>query len=226
MRSPKISTNRFNPIIYKNIGISNPVDIADAFSDHLTTYLRSSCYPNTVDVGEAFQHLSNFPVNDKKILSFKKIDLDQLYSCICSIKPSFSDQNGDLPSFIFVDYYEIVDPHLLNLINAYTEMGVSPNSLKLAKVTPLFKKGNKKVVDNYQPICVLPFLSKVFDNVLLKQMISHLDSNNLLHSNQLGFRRGKSTIEAVHIMLDAIYDTLKSKISIPSMNFQLAKALI
>ena len=39
-----------------------------------------------------------------------------------------------------------------------------PNSLKLADVTPLHKKGRKDLKENHRPVSILPTLSKVFEN--------------------------------------------------------------
>jgi len=49
-------------------------------------------------------------------------------------------------------------------------LGAVPNALKLAKVVPVYKKGDKKLLSNYCPISLL----NVSDNIMEKLMYSHL----------------------------------------------------
>ena len=44
--------------------------------------------------------------------------------------------------------------------------GIFPNHLKIAKVTLIYKKDDKKIITNYRPISVLPVVSKVFETVI------------------------------------------------------------
>ena len=52
------------------------------------------------------------------------------------------------------------------IINQSLTSGIFPGRLKIAKVTPIFKKDNKMLICNYKPISVLPVISKVFETVL------------------------------------------------------------
>ena len=41
-----------------------------------------------------------------------------------------------------------------------------PNALKIAKVTPIFKTGEKDLIKNYRPISVLPCFSKILERIM------------------------------------------------------------
>jgi len=58
---------------------------------------------------------------------------------------------------------EVTEP-LLYLFNFSLSSGIVPNSLKLAKVIPVYKKGDKQIASNYKPISLL----NVFDKILEK----------------------------------------------------------
>ena len=51
--------------------------------------------------------------------------------------------------------------------------GIFPDKLKIAKVLPLFKKGNIHLFDNYRPISLLPSISKVFEKIVYKQVYDY-----------------------------------------------------
>ena len=72
--------------------------------------------------------------------------------------------------------------------------------LKLANVTPIFKKGDPTSVKNYRPVSVLPNVSKVFERVMLKQILEQM--NKYLSQNLCGYRKGFSTQTAVTMVLE------------------------
>ena len=52
------------------------------------------------------------------------------------------------------------------VINESIRDGVFPNTLKIAKVIPLFKSGDSEIPTNYRQISVLTYFSKIFEKVL------------------------------------------------------------
>ena len=45
-----------------------------------------------------------------------------------------------------------------------------PNELKLADVSPVFKKDGDLNKDNYRPVSILSYMSKVFEKIFYKQI--------------------------------------------------------
>ena len=110
----------------------------------------------------------------------------------------------------------LVDP-LTVIINQSLCTGDFPDNLKLAKVVPLFKKGNPHLLDNYRPISLLSTLSKIFEKVVFQQVYSYFTDNKLFYENQYGFRKHHSTELAAIELIDRIsgyMDTGKIPISI------------
>ena len=70
-----------------------------------------------------------------------------------------------------------------------------PDQWKVANVTPIFKKGDKQLIKNYGPISLLPICSKIFEKIIFKNLYSYLNTNNLLTTNQSGFRPGDSSLK-------------------------------
>jgi hypothetical protein len=59
---------------------------------------------------------------------------------------------------------------LKDLINDTLVSGLFPEALKVARVIPVFKKGDRTNVNNYRPISLLPVLSKVLEKVIKLQI--------------------------------------------------------
>ena len=102
----------------------------------------------------------------------------------------------------------ILSDHISELFNASIMGGYFPSCLKIARVVPIFKSGNRERVTNYRPISTLSTLSKIFEKLMYSRLIDFIKYNNILCSNQFGFQQGTSTGDAVLEFLDDIYDSL------------------
>ena len=59
-------------------------------------------------------------------------------------------------------------------------------------------------VKNYRHVSLLPFLSKILEKVVFKQVSDFLSQNNLLHAKQSGFKSGHSTETALLSVTEAL----------------------
>ena len=73
-------------------------------------------------------------------------------------------------------------------INFCIENSIFPSDLKVADVTPAFKKKSKTSKDSYRPISILPNIYKIYERCLYNQMQTYFD--NILSKYQCGFRKG------------------------------------
>ena len=84
--------------------------------------------------------------------------------------------------------HEIVKP-LTFIINQSLKTGTFPDRLKVARVRPLFKKGDNQLITNYRPISILPLLSKIFEKVMHMQLTYYLESNSLMATYTIWFQK-------------------------------------
>ena len=75
---------------------------------------------------------------------------------------------------------------------------------KCAKITALFKSGDRTNVSNYRPISILPTLSKILERAVHLQLYQYLITNNFLSNKQFGFRKGFSTTTALTSFADEV----------------------
>ncbi len=83
---------------------------------------------------------------------------------------------------------------LLNIFKKSFNSGIIPNQLKISKVIPVFKNGNKLMMDNYRPISLLSVFSKIFEKIVSLRLTNYFESNKLLSKVQFGFRKNHSTV--------------------------------
>ena len=94
--------------------------------------------------------------------------------------------------------------------NSFFE-GTFPECFKTAKIIPIFKSGDSNSTVIYRPILMLPLLSKIFEKLICDRLDSNLKSNNILCTNQFGFRKHSNSSDAIIEFLDYVSSSLDSK---------------
>lgn len=86
----------------------------------------------------------------------------------------------------------------LNTFNHCIDTGHFPTAWKSATLV-LLRKGEKPQdqTSSYRPICLLSGVGKLFERLLFNRLEAHLLSTGGLSPHQFGFRRGKSTTDAI-----------------------------
>ena len=113
---------------------------------------------------------------------------------------------------------------ITHIINQSLHTGIFPDKLKLAKVIPVFKKGDRTKLDNYRPISILPAISKIFERVIFDQLYIHFTHNNLFYESQYGFKKKHSTEFAVLELIDRITQSLDNGQTPINIYLDLSKA--
>uniref|UniRef100_A0A8C4DRA9 Reverse transcriptase domain-containing protein n=1 Tax=Dicentrarchus labrax TaxID=13489 RepID=A0A8C4DRA9_DICLA len=129
---------------------------------------------------------------------FSAIDLHQLTSIISSSKPS-TCLLDPIPTRLLKEVVPLIGTSLLDMINLSLLSGYVPQSFKVAVIKPLLKKStlDPGVLANYRPISNLPFLSKILEKVVAKELCDFLHNNSLFEDFQSGFRVHHSTETAL-----------------------------
>ena len=81
-------------------------------------------------------------------------------------------------------------------------MGTIPNDWKHAKVTAIFKKGERKKPNNYRPVSLTCIACKVMESIVRDQIMRHMRDNKLFTVKQYGFLDGRSTVLQLLVVLD------------------------
>ena len=146
--------------------------------------------------------------SNKIPLTWKPITEEEVIDVLCALDASKSHGYDNLSVRLIKDAAPFIVYPLTYIFNLSLEMGKFPDALKIAKVTPLYKKGSKDDPGNYRPISVLPVIAKVFEKLVNERLMDFLESNDILYRHQYGFRKRYSTklslINLVNTLLKAI----------------------
>ena len=137
--------------------------------------------------------INTFPDSDNA-LNFSQVPYSDIRKAILSLRDDCSTGPDTIPSkFLKICIDEITSP-LCHIINTSIEEQVFPDQWKVSKISPIPKVDHPKEPSDYRPISILPALSKIYEKILMLQLVSHLDNNQLLSNCQTGFRKGHCTI--------------------------------
>ena len=86
----------------------------------------------------------------------------------------------NIPTRRLKDVSDICSPILANIWNEKILLNKDfTENLKLADVSPVFKKKDKTLVESYKPVSVLPAISKIFEQIMQKQISDYIGNFSL-----------------------------------------------
>jgi hypothetical protein len=203
-RSPKNKKNTIEEIkigSYLVLTTENPTLIANHFNDFFISVGSES---NQTPVIENYTDETTL---NNTTFELKNITMHELEKAITDLKDKKASKDH-IPCRLFKISPTNVKLKLIELFNNSISEGIFPNILKETTVTPIFKKNDKQLVENYRPISVSSPFSKIFEKLIKSQLIKHLEENNILSKNQFGFRTGHSTEQAIINLTSELHDAM------------------
>ena len=192
-----------------DIVVNNPVELADCFNHHFSevgTKLANNLSPSSVCA-----------VNDyltKRVFSsifLEPVASDEITNIINDLKTNKAGGYDMISCYFIKLSSSILIPFLVSLINASFSLGIFPDDLKIAKVIPLFKKGDTLDINNYRPISLLTCFSKIFEKAIFTRLSNFLDKHSVLIPSQYGFCTNRSSTHAILDIVSTIYDNINNK---------------
>ena len=128
---------------------------------------------------------------------FKEVECTHTRDAICKIKTSKGYGNDNVSSYFLKISLPFITKSLSCIFNKSMLKGIFPAQWKIARVTPIFKEGDKNAKLNYRSISVLPVISRLFEKLVYNQLYEYMSTNGLIASYQSGFGAHHSTTTAL-----------------------------
>ena len=84
----------------------------------------------------------------------------------------------------------IIGPVLKILFNKVLKSGIFPQLSSVGYISPVLKACDIDDPNNYRGITVCSFKGKLFTLIINDFLTKYLDEHNIIHNNQIGFRKG------------------------------------
>ena len=113
----------------------------------------------------------------------------EVIDIVNNFKLKNSSGYGGITNVLFKKIIHVIVSPLTHICNRSLTTGTVPNKMNIAKVIPIFKKGNQQDVGNYHPISLLTIFSKILEKIVYSRLITFLNCNHVLSGSQFGFRK-------------------------------------
>ena len=188
-----INKNKINvkpdKIIINNEPVTDNLHIANHFNDFYVNigHDLSRDIPNIRNDPTGY-----IPANLKYSMFVSPVTQIEILNVISNLKES-SAGHDEIPSKLLKRTCHLLIEPLLHVINLSLLNGVFPDELKIAQVLPLFKSGDKSIINNYRPVSILSVFSKIFEHIMYNRLLSFLNTHKVLYELQFGFREKHGT---------------------------------
>ena len=154
---------------------------------------------------------------------FTAVNEDDIQREILNLNPKKPGTFGNIPTRMLKSSSENCSVVLQNICNSDI-LGklYFPNKLKLADITPVYKKKDPTLVENYRPVSVLPSVSKIFERIIQKQFSNYVDE--FLSPYLCGYRKGFNTQYALLSLIEKWKKELDNKGYAGAILMDLSKA--
>lgn len=166
-----------------------------------------------MDIKEKIKTLSilrSLPIPNNPPFQFSTMALSDIRAHILAIKSNAMGSDGINRRMLLLILDQIL-PVISHIFNSSLSSGQFPRAWRIAHILPIPKNKNPVSFSHYRPISILPFLSKVLERIVHRQLNDYILKYNILSKYQSGFRMGHSTVTALVKVCDDLRSNMDNK---------------
>ena len=145
-------------------------------------------------------------------------------SAIKSLDTSKSPGPDNIHPRVLKETADVIAYPLHLIFKGSLNAGLLPDTWKIANVSPIFKKGNKHVTENYRPISLTSIVCRVMERIIKNAIVKHLDEHSLFSPDQFGFRSKRSCVLQLLHFFEDVTSMLDEGKYVDVIYFDFAKA--
>ena len=173
--------NNFSELSVNDNLVSDPKSMAEALNDYFVNIgptLAAEYEEESCNIAQT----TNNNINSLLCAQFKfsPIPVDNVASTLRGLKANKTTGLDKIPPKILQLSASIVALSLTCIFNLSLATGIYIDDWKRARVTSIFKSGDRRQCTNYRPIFILPAVSKVFEKEVFRQLYDYLTENCIL----------------------------------------------
>ena len=167
----------------------------------------------------------HFSVGDTEhILDDVLFTPDDIEAACAELKSSAAPGPEGVPASLLKTCRKQLAKPLYLLWRTSMDSGSIPDELLLVLICPIHKGGSKSSPKNHRPVALTSHLIKVFERVLRRALVRHIESNTILPEGQHGSRALRSTLTQLLSQWDTILDGLEQGSGVDCIYLDFSKA--
>ena len=204
------------PLIYNNQFITDFKEKSELFNSFFAkqcSLIETGSKLPIQMLGRTNKSLNNITFNDSDILSI-----------ISNLDPNKAHGHDQISIRMLQIWAKSICKPLHLIFSSCMESGIFLSEWKMANAVPVYKTDDKQNIKNYRPVSLLPIFGKVFERLIYKEMYSFFIENDLISSNQSGFKQGDSCINQLLSITHEIYQSLDQGYEVRGVFLDISKA--
>ena len=130
----------------------------------------------------------------------------------------------DIPARLIKDCKKSLALPLALFWSKSFQEGKIPSKYKTQEIIPLHKKGPRTQASNHRPISLTSHIIKIFERVLREKLVSYLEANKIINTNQHGFRKRSSCLTQLLSHTSYILKSLSNGVDVDTIYVDYSKA--
>ena len=173
---------------------------------------------------------SSLPVNQLFLTQSRLTSLDLDNDELLKIIRALNINKGHGHDDISIRMIKICDKSLIKPLMLMFKKSIRspyyPDIWKKSNIIPVHKKNDKRLVNNYRVISLLPVFGKIFEKIIFNKIYNYLSKENLLNPNQSGFRPSDSCINQLITITHEIFEAFdcNPSLEVSSIFLDISKA--
>lgn len=151
-----------------------------------------------------------YPMHAANNWSFEQVNADDVIKVIKSLPNKKSTSCDKVPILLLKSTYLAIALTVAVCFNTMIETAEFPSELLKGRLKLIHKTGDCDI-DNFRGLTLLPSVSRLFEELLLQQLYSYLESLNLFVGNQFGFLQHSSCTGAALQLVDIIKSNYRKR---------------
>ena len=153
-----------------------------------------------------------------------EIKPEEVEKTLMNLKPDKSPGPDKLNPRLLKELAKEIAKPLTSIFNKSLEEKHIPSEWKKANVSPIYKKGDKKLAGNYRPVSLTSVVNKTMEKCIRNQITEHMIKNDLFTEKQYGFMSGRSTALQLLKVIDEWTEALENGDSVDCIYMDFQKA--
>ena len=159
---------------------------------------------------DEFEAQCKMPPNQYTTSSDITFDVNGIAKLLSHLSPHKAAGPDNIRPRILKELAHEIAPILSIIFTVSYETRSVPKEWLSALVTPVYKKGQKYLAENYRPISLTCVSCKVMEHIVTSHIMRHAEQNNILYPLQHGFRSGRSCKTQLIEFIDDVSSSLES----------------